>query len=122
MLSQHCFSYSVGYFPFRLAIAIAMMFFDPAQSIYTFLASDLVESSGTTNNFQADAPIGEQLPHRADSSRSPRKRISTQQSESHQTSTHSQPALIVEGWDKIVFCIVFATIAGIFMALNTRRQ
>lgn len=99
-----------------------MMFFDLAQSISTFLAPDLVESSGTINNFLADAPIGEQLPHRSDSSRSPRNGIPTQQSESVETSTRSQPSLIVEGWDRIVFCIVFATIAGIYIALNTRRQ
>ncbi|HEY9729785.1 MAG TPA: hypothetical protein V6D50_25325 [Chroococcales cyanobacterium] len=122
MLSEHFFSYSVGYFPCRLPIAIAMMFFDPAQSISTFLAPNLVESSGSTNDYEADAPIGEELPHRSDSSQSPRKTTSTQQSESHQTSTRSNPSLIIEGWDKIVFCIVFATIAGIYIALSTRRQ
>lgn len=99
-----------------------MMFFDPAQSISTFLVPDFVESSGTTNDFEADAPIGEELPHRSDSSQSPQKTISTQQSESHQTSTHSQPSLIMEGWDKIVLCLMFGTVACIYIALNTRKQ
>jgi hypothetical protein len=99
-----------------------MMLFYREQTIFTSLQANFFEPSSTTNAYKNNAPIDRDIADQYQLSENHEKTITTQFSESHQSSVNSTISLVNWGWEKIVYSLLVVVIVGLFIALKGRNE